>query len=402
MPELRSRARKAAAAEAAPAAKPAPKRKTAKKPPKTQGGSKKTKTADKPMSGDSPIPAVGAAPAAAVPPSPNEKQALEDDPNTVNAEAQAKPPPQPTPPSSDDELPPLVPEHVLNVGGGEEICIRVPLETARWVQGRCSEMIITMVDGHMLIARLATSVAFAASSVPTSVRILTIGVRLPAVIAAIQKIENTAGLKGPVPFQELLVAATQVRADEVINLGPRDLYEYTGDFIEGLDAMPLRDLTSMALGRSALAFLKALLASPTDPVGSAAQAILAEANAANLPPQAAALQANTAARGLRGAGSSRSLNRRAKDQHSSNRDSPGGPTQKPGRCDSRAATRSYLAPSSSHLEVYALPHTCFLGRTVRTNDRCASPERPHQAAQQSRSPRQERRSSPENTVQRDQ
>ena len=68
--------------------------------------------------------------------------------------------------------------------------------------------------------------------------------------------------------------------------------------------------------------------------------------------------ANTAARGLRGAGSSRSLNRRAKDQHSSNRDSPGGPTQKPGRCDSRAATRSYLAPSSSHLEVYALPHTC--------------------------------------------
>ena len=95
MPELRSRARKAAAAEAAPAAKPAPKRKTAKKPPKTQGGSKKTKTADKPMSGDSPIPAVGAAPAAAVPPSPNEKQALEDDPNTVNAEAQAKPPPQP-------------------------------------------------------------------------------------------------------------------------------------------------------------------------------------------------------------------------------------------------------------------------------------------------------------------
>ena len=156
-------------------------------------------------------------------------------------------------------------------------------------------MIITMVDGHMLIARLATSVAFAASSVPTSVRILTIGVRLPAVIAAIQKIENTAGLKGPVPFQELLVAATQVRADEVINLGPRDLYEYTGDFIEGLDAMPLRDLTSMALGRSALAFLKALLASPTDPVGSAAQAILAEANAANLPPQAAALQVAMAA-----------------------------------------------------------------------------------------------------------
>ena len=89
MPELRSRARKAAAAEAAPAAKPAPKRKTAKKPPKTQGGSKKTKTADKPISGDSPIPAAGVAPAAAVPPSPNEKQALEDDPNTVNAEEQA-------------------------------------------------------------------------------------------------------------------------------------------------------------------------------------------------------------------------------------------------------------------------------------------------------------------------
>jgi hypothetical protein len=260
MPELRPRARRAAAAEAAPAPKPAPKRKPGQKPPKSTKAPKKAKAGNKPASAAIPTPAVGATPAADDPPSPNENQDLADDPNTVNAEAQAKPPPQPTPPSSDDELPPLVPEHVLNVGGGEEICIRVPLETARWVQGRCSEMIITMVDGHMLIARLATSVAFAASSVPTSVRILTIGVRLPAVIAAIQKIENTAGLKGPVPFQELLVAATQVRADEVINLGPRDLYEYTGDFIEGLDAMPLRDLTSMALGRSALAFLKALLA----------------------------------------------------------------------------------------------------------------------------------------------
>ena len=54
--------------------------------------------------------------------------------------------------------------------------------------------------------------------------------------------------------------------------------------------MPLRDLRSVALGRSALAFFKALLASPTDPVGSAAQSILAEATAANLPSQAAALQ----------------------------------------------------------------------------------------------------------------
>ena len=114
-------------------------------------------------------------------------------------------------------------------------------------------------------------------------------------MAAIQKIETAAGLKGPVPFQELLVAASHVRDDEVINLGLGDLYEYMGEFVEGLDAMPLRDLTSMALGRSALAFLKALLASPTDPVGSAAQAILAEANAANLPPQAAALQVAMAA-----------------------------------------------------------------------------------------------------------
>ena len=79
----------AAASKAAPATKPASKRKTAKKPPKSQGGSKKTKTADKPISGDSPIPAVGVTPAAAAPPSPNEKQALEDDPNTVNAEEQA-------------------------------------------------------------------------------------------------------------------------------------------------------------------------------------------------------------------------------------------------------------------------------------------------------------------------
>ena len=132
-------------------------------------------------------------------------------------------------------------------------------------------------------------------------------------------------------------------------------------------------------------------------------------------------RANTAARGPHGSGSSHSPNRRARGQHSSRRDGPGGPTQKPEedvsrtyRC--RAATRSYPAPSSSHLEVHVLPHNCSARNTiicdvrasrslhgrrrqrlvlsVESNGRCVSLERSQKAAQQSHSPRQERKGSP--------
>ena len=283
----RSARLKAAAAKAPPAAKPAPKRTAKHKPPKSKGAPKKSKTGHTPPSGTSNTPTVGAMPAADAPPSPAQNEDLGDNPN---AEAHDQPPPQPPAPPSDDEQSELVLVHVVDVVRGVEIGIHVDVETAQWFQSRCPDTVVTLADGHAIIVRLASALAFAASVVPTSVRILTVGVKLPAVMAAIQKIETAAGLKGPVPFQELLVAASQVRDDEVINLAPRDLYEYTGEFVEGLDTMPLRDLRSVALGRSALAFFKALLASPTDPVGSAAQSILAEATAANLPSQAAALQ----------------------------------------------------------------------------------------------------------------
>jgi hypothetical protein len=228
MPELRPRARRAAAAEAAPAPKPAPKRKPGQKPPKSTKAPKKAKAGNKPTSGGIPTPAVGATPAADDPPSPNEIQDLADDPNTVNAEAQDQTPPKPTPspPSDDEQPPPLILERVVDVNhGAPEVGILVDPAMARSIQDHCPQIVVTLANGHAIIARLADALAFAASSVPTSVRILTVGVKLPAVMAAIQKIETAAGLKGPVPFQELLVAASHVRDDEVINLGLGDLYE---------------------------------------------------------------------------------------------------------------------------------------------------------------------------------
>ena len=158
----RSARLKAASAKAPPAAKPPPKRTAKTKPPKSKEAPKRSKTGHTPSSGANPIPTVGAMPAADAPPSPAQNEDLGDDPN---AEAQHQPPPQPTAPPSEDEQSQLPLVHVVDVDRGVEIGIRVDAETAQWFRARCPEAVITLADGgHMIIARLATSLAFAASS----------------------------------------------------------------------------------------------------------------------------------------------------------------------------------------------------------------------------------------------
>ena len=173
----RSARLKAAAAKAPPAAKPAPKRTAKHKLPKSKGAPKKSKTGHTPPSETSNTPAVSAMPAADAPPSPAQNEDLGDNPN---AEAHDQPPPQPPAPPSDDEQSELVLVHVVDVVRGVEIGIHVNVETAQWFQSRCPEAVVTLADGHTIIARLASALAFAASVVPTSVRILTVGVKLPA------------------------------------------------------------------------------------------------------------------------------------------------------------------------------------------------------------------------------
>ena len=167
MPETRSRRRTAATPEPAPAAAPPPKRKTADKPLKSKGGSKKPKAGKQPPSGASPIPSVGATPAADVPPSLTEDEDLEVDPT---AEAQPESPPKPLTTNSDDELQDQDPElflvEVVAPDHGVEVGNSVDAETARCVQDQCPELVITTSEGHVVIARLAAALAFAASSVP--------------------------------------------------------------------------------------------------------------------------------------------------------------------------------------------------------------------------------------------